>query len=1118
MQLDAAWIEDYYDATTFARGYGYLQEGRVVSLSTKPTGITGVVQGTRRTPYQAVIRLPPHPGYLETSCTCPMDSDCKHVVATLLARAASARGQPAPHPTLRSVSGSDPHRHAPPLPLENPLRPDGVGKPQPRYARAAGSPTAADTHGWEQRGLGRQPHRPPQSGQRWRLVFAIGASGNTITLMPALQYLKMDGSFGRLEKYRQEHESETAPDQAALLRDRLLSHGPSGDAAHHLDQLARLDEGLLYLQDHSLTGGSANSPATIDAEPQGGPVPVTMRTVGDCQVAFSVDTATVLEKAGRFLPRLQLRASAGGPPTTIGPGAGSDGVNYSVSAYGDLLLVLTVDGTLWSRRGGPQSAQVLSALLQPYAALSAAEIEHLRQIAEPNIEIGHEPQQVSVVDCVPEAILIVESPLPNVVALRLVFSYDGTMVAEPVSNQSDVVAVRPGSSAAEAVVLRRDPAYEARILQLLTDKLSSGDHRQLTSRYGPPWSPLAANEFNISAGINKWLGKHAGEFVDDGFRLQLEGGKTVSRSDGRVALRATSGIDWFGFNAVLDDGNARPLDLADFDPQLGIVRAGDGYVLLGAEDATQLAAYLAEGMAADGHLRVPSSDITLIDELYQTVVNQEQEGLQAIHQVVARLSGAEPIGEYDLAPGFRGTLRPYQEQGHQWLNLLHELGIGGCLADDMGLGKTVQTLALLQRLDEAGELTPSLIVAPVSTIPNWEREVARFTTDLDVLVHLGADRTSSAAQLTAHHLTITSYHTLRRDIELLAAIDFRYLVLDESQQIKNPTTATFKAVRSIRAQHRLALTGTPIENRSTELWAQLDFLNPGWLGGLTEFKRRYATPIERHGNQEVAEQLRRRVQPLILRRKKEEVAPEIPEKQELVISVPMGPQQERAYRDLSATLRENLGKTLAERGIARSRIHVLDALLKLRQMALFPVLASPDFAAVESAKAEVLDDMLQEIVAEGHQVLVFSQFVQCLQRIVTRYQGHGNSYAYLDGSTKLSDRQQEVEAFQAGERDVFFLSLKAGGLGLNLTAADYVILFDPWWNPAVETQAIDRSHRIGQSNRVLAYRLITRDTIEEKMLELQQRKRELVDTLITTENQLLGSLTAAEVLSLFDPT
>ncbi|HZA14617.1 MAG TPA: DEAD/DEAH box helicase, partial [Myxococcaceae bacterium] len=485
-------------------------------------------------------------------------------------------------------------------------------------------------------------------------------------------------------------------------------------------------------------------------------------------------------------------------------------------------------------------------------------------------------------------------------------------------------------------------------------------------------------------------------------------------------------------------------------------------------------------------------------------------------KAIRELQGANGTPAVDAPKALRATLRHYQETGLSWLWFLHRHGLSGILADDMGLGKTVQALALLQKVrDEEGQ-KPSLVVAPTSVLANWEREAQRFTPALQAMIWHGQDRRERVEQLRSMDLVLTSYALVRRDITELSEVGFRYVILDEAQNIKNADSATAQACKSLPCEQRLALTGTPLENRLSELWSLFDFLMPGFLGSAASFQERYVQPIEGAGDVAVRDRLRRRIHPFILRRLKTEVAEDLPPKTEAVAWVEMEPGQAALYREVLEEGRRKVYESIDKVGFKRSRVSILAALMRLRQVCCDPRLLKlpPDTLLPQSAKLERFGQLLDELVGEGHRALVFSQFVEMLELLKPEAEAKKIPYLYLDGRTR--DRMAKVDQFNdPSGPPVFFISLKAGGTGLNLTAADYVIHFDPWWNPAVEDQATDRTHRIGQTRAVISYKLITRGTVEEKILALQQRKRDLAAGVLTSEEGMLKSLTEQDVEDLF---
>ncbi len=491
-------------------------------------------------------------------------------------------------------------------------------------------------------------------------------------------------------------------------------------------------------------------------------------------------------------------------------------------------------------------------------------------------------------------------------------------------------------------------------------------------------------------------------------------------------------------------------------------------------------------------------------------------GDEELAELAGKLAEFKGVQAITNPPGLQAELRSYQAYGLGWLQFLREYGFGGILADDMGLGKTIQTLAHILVEKRSGRLKqPALVVAPTSLLFNWRAEARRFAPELKVLTLHGSERKGQFQWISESDLVLTTYPLLSRDGELLARHDFHLLILDEAQAIKNSRTRAAKEVRRLRAHHRLCLTGTPLENHLGELWALFDFLMPGMLGSQTRFRQQIQRPIERDEDTDRREALARRIRPFFLRRTKREVAPELPPKTEMIRAVTLEGAQLRLYERYRVAMHDKVRRALAGPGLDKSRILVLDALLKLRQICCDPRLLKdvPGVDRMPSAKRELLGELLPELVAEGRRILVFSQFVSMLKLIEDDLIAAGIRFVKLTGQTK--DRQAVVERFQTGQVPVFLISLKAGGVGLNLTAADTVIHYDPWWNPAVEDQATDRAHRIGQDQNVFVYRLLTEQTVEQKVYELQQSKRGLIESLFGGGGAI--KLSADDLETLFEP-
>ena len=605
----------------------------------------------------------------------------------------------------------------------------------------------------------------------------------------------------------------------------------------------------------------------------------------------------------------------------------------------------------------------------------------------------------------------------------------------------------------------------------------------------------------------KQLGPAVRGLIKQGWQIHADGQQV--HQPGGLKFEIKSGMDWFELHARVDfEGRTVPFPelLAALARGDATVRLSDGSLgILPEEWFQQFGLLSGLGVSEGDHVRFSTSQVGLLDALLMAQGAVEYDSRFAeIREKLKTFGGIHTEGEPE---GFLGELRQYQRDGFGWLRFLEEFRFGGCLADDMGLGKTVQLLALLQdRHNRGNEHLPSLVVVPKSLIFNWRQECERFTPQLKVLEYTGLHRTRVRKKLAKSDIVLTTYGTVRRDILQMKDQPFDYVVLDEAQTIKNAGSQVAKASRLLKGRHRLALSGTPIENRLGDLWSIFEFLNPGMLGRASVFR----TQTSETGDEESRKLLSQALKPFILRRTKREVARDLPEKLEQTIYCTMPKTQETLYGELRDHYRGSLLGIIQKQGIAKSKIHVLEALLRLRQAACHPGLLDESRIPETSAKLDVLTLQLQDLLAEGHKALVFSQFTSFLAIVKKHLDEKQITYEYLDGQTR--DRKAHIDHFQTDEKcGVFLISLKAGGLGLNLTAADYVFLLDPWWNPAVEMQAIDRAHRLGQTRNVFAYRLICRNTVEEKIAALQTKKKDLADAILQADNNLIQDLSAEDL-------
>lgn len=586
----------------------------------------------------------------------------------------------------------------------------------------------------------------------------------------------------------------------------------------------------------------------------------------------------------------------------------------------------------------------------------------------------------------------------------------------------------------------------------------------------------------------------------------------------QTKIHISSNTDWFDARVDIVFGDQR-VTIADVKKALGnrqqFVPLHDGTLgVLPEEWIKKYSLLFRVGEGKSNQLRLSKYHMSVIDELYDN--RNEEELIIRLEEKYEQLREFNRIREVPPPEHLLPILRPYQVHGFHWLNYLQDVRWGGILADDMGLGKTVQALSFLQHYrDVNGQLT-ALVVCPTTLMFNWENEIRKFTPSLTYHIHHGGDRTRNKEVLAGFNVIITTYGTLRSDIKLLLELNFDYAVLDESQAIKNPSSKVTKAACLLQAKHRLCMSGTPLQNNTFDIFAQMNFLNPGMLGSLEFFRQEFAVPIDKFGEQDRKEHLRKLLYPFILRRTKEQVAKDLPDKTETILFCEMEDEQRKVYEAYRNDYRDKILGTIETQGIQRSQLTILQGLMKLRQICDSPaILNETDKYPNHSIK---LDELAREIAENigDHKALIFSQFLGMLALIRERLKALDIKFEYFDGSTSATERERAIQSFQNDDScRVFLISLKAGGVGLNLTAADYVYIVDPWWNPAVEQQAIDRTHRIGQTKNIFAYRMICKDTIEDKILQLQEKKRILAKDLIADDDGFVKSLTRADVEYLF---
>jgi hypothetical protein len=1054
-------ISEEVGRLTQERGREYFNRGAVERIEGDRTSVRAVVQGTLRYDVE-IARIDE---FLDYSCSCPFfERDlepCKHIWATVLA--AEQRGY------LRGrETGSDFDFQLP-----------GKAPPAQSWKKQL-EPLFESLRAAEKRA--QSPAGPDRE-----FVYVIDASASQsagrLIIDAAQRERRADGSWGKLkEKKLAPNDISAAPD-AADRRILAMLFGSRRDSNYGYSP---------YYHDSTYPNFSLPAPLWEVALPL-------MCGTGRCALRLSsiVNANTTPVQWDDGAPwEFHLRVT----PSDDGAqyrargelrrgDAKMDVAQPSLCLAGGLVFY---DG--WAARLDDRAAFGWLALLRTRGELliprSEGEAflgEMLRFTERPHLDLPEELQFEETAPP-PKPHLVIKPgrnhPFRHPRLLgKLSFDYDGEKVAYG-ERDADIFQTE------QRRLIRRDSAVEAaarrRMNQLGFRDLGNG----------------AGAEAELYADL---LPRAVRTLTEEGWHVEAEG--KIYRTPEKLTMEVKSGVDWFELDGKVLFGETRialPQLLRAIKQGESMVKLDDGTVGVLPEEWMKKYRLLAGlGHLEDKHLRFTRPQAGLLDALLAAEAGVTMDAaFSRLRQELRDFSGVVPA---DAPAEFTGELRGYQREGLGWLFFLQRCGFGGCLADDMGLGKTVQVLALLEtrrviRAESRDKGLPSLVVVPRSLVFHWKKEAARFAPNLKILDHSGATRRKSGEHFTDYDFVITTYGTLARDALHFKEQHFDYCILDEAQAIKNAGTLAAKAVRLLRADHRLAMSGTPVENHLGELWSLFEFLNPGILGSSGVF-----TKVGRNPDENTRTLLGRALRPFILRRTKGQVATELPEKTEQTIYCDHEAKDKKLYTEQRDYYRARLLKTGTTNGGGQFKIQVLEALLRLRQAACHPGLIDKRKHAESSAKIETLLAQLDQVLEENHKVLVFSQFTSLLAIVRSRLDAAGTSYVYLDGRTR--DRQARVEQFQNDPATkLFLISLKAGGLGLNLHAAEYVYLLDPWWNPAVEAQAIDRAHRIGQTRRVFAYRLIARDTVEEKVLALQQSKRDLADAIITADNSLMRNL------------
>lgn len=1106
LTLREADIKRSFPPATLSAGRSYEQRGRVQDLQITSGGavITATTQGSRPDPYVQNIRVSRSPEGLRITgiCTCPVRIRCKHVAAVAIA---AQRKEAA---LLRPRAGAK----AAPAPVPAPL-------PSQIQAWLSGFDSDDDEL---------TEDYPPSIRTRLYYVLSAEAGAGTVPRLvidPMSAALRKDGSAGNIKRYALHQIGTPAkylrPSDLLVLSRlyrRSMYMRPQGDD-DPADTLRRI------LGTGRARWGSAEGPALREAAERPGQITWITRPDATQQASVSVDEG---------LTALRLPA-----PWYVDPSAGTMGpIGFDLPPRVVTRLLdappippeAAAEVRAQLARRLPQAKVPVPSELSPAEAVKAPMRPHLRLIS------GTLPQDPSYGRGVARA---VRAGLYAVPLARLSYEYGNITLPRSLRPLPRLIA-RDG----HVFDVVRDRAAETEALETLK-QIGFVSVQDMVPVY---YQHAHSDDFVLhetGAGID-WMQIVTTEVprlrqtgwtvdVDDDFPMQV----VTADDEIDAELVEGSGIDWLELHlGVQIDGQtvdlipsllkliAKPetaLLAEGPDDKPFVLPLSDGRLLtlpLSRIRPTLLALLelwnsggIDEETGKVGFTRLNAAELAELEER----TGLTWKGGEALRELGRTLRVSGGIPQATLPETFNATLRPYQSQGVNWLQFLASAGLGGVLADDMGLGKTVQTLAHLTIEKAAGRMTrPCLIVCPTSLIPNWTTEARKFAPDLSVLPLHGPKRKAAFKLIGAHDVVLSTYPLLVRDHEMLTQQEWHAVILDEAQSIKNPQAEATRQALRLKADQRLCLSGTPLQNHLGELWSLFDFLAPGFLGGQRSFKSRYRTPIEKHGDAERQEVLTKRIRPFMLRRTKEEVATELPPKVEIVERVEMEANQRAIYEAIRLSMHAKVQAAIAQKGLARSGIIILDALLKMRQACCDPRLLKLKTVAkakAGSAKLDRLMELLDVMFSEGRRVLLFSQFTEMLDLIEERLIDDRVKYVTLRGDTR--DRATPVQRFQAGDVPLFLISLKAGGVGLNLTAADTVIHYDPWWNPAVEDQATDRAYRIGQTKKVFVHRMVTLGSIEEKMEVLKEKKRAIVASVMDAEHGGALSLTEADVEELF---
>ncbi|WP_158078631.1 DEAD/DEAH box helicase [Microbulbifer mangrovi] len=1041
-------IHRMVDDATFAGGEEYFARGRVVEASYDEDSGTyhGRVKGSARYIYR--VELDVDRGRLVGLCSCPVGLNCKHAVATALALLQETQREaepPAPSPT----------------PIKKPVQPAGTAWQQ-WLSHLPPAPTTEPA--------------PLEHGRHYLLYFLEEDERGAPRLSTKKAYLKKDDSWSQLRHF--------APDTVNLGWNRpshlldedvtILQLLPRINAAGRLGLLGEqghralmllLDSGRFYLDDCALQQ-AAGKRLSWQWHPEDNKM---QQLVANLEGVKSRDHWQLIPVT---------------PPCYL---------DRESATIGDIISPLPVT----------QIQHLLDMPAVPENELGFMSVQLRQQIPAAQLPLPIEPELHTVSSFTPHITLVgCKLDQHRLPALKLYFDYAGFALAPPYSRHfegQELTRERDGAY----YHIRRNVDEEHRYC----DAIHAQDLyliREVLGGQEEVWLPDPSAPDDIPQRWNTLLQETLPELEKQGWVIDKDPSYQFEVDRADIALQlADSDEHWFEFGLELTLDNGRQVPIIDVvehwlehdAPDQLTLNVGGDWVSVNTKPLQGIHGLLLDLLKEkklSSTVRLPGYQAAQFAEMTEL----DQRKAPATRKMIEQLGDYSGLENIPLPKTLNATLRPYQQDGFNWLVFLQRYGFGGILADDMGLGKTLQTLALIQHMKESGQLEkPALVVAPTSLTGNWLHEAAQFTPQLIVTLIHGPHRATAFDALQISDLVITTYPLLVRDWEHYQESGFSLAVLDEAQAIKNPTTKIAEYVRRIPCDTRLCLSGTPLENHLGELWSLMDFALPGLLGGRKTFNQVYRTPIENHGDVERQQELAHKVRPFMLRRTKTEVVAELPPKTETIQYVELGSKQRALYESVRISMEKRIRELVARQGMGKSHIEFLDALLKLRQTCIDPRLVKLDKAAgvQESAKLNWLAETLPQLLEEGRNLLIFSQFTEVLKLVELLLQDRGIDYAKLTGQTRK--RQQAIDSFQNGDARVFLISLKAGGAGLNLTAADVVIHMDPWWNPAVENQATDRAYRIGQDKPVFVYKLVAENTVEERIHQMQRQKQALADSL-----------------------